>query len=55
MAKYQVTFFINRDDEYSTVVSCHRDDAIDRALEEMKETLSTSFTYDEVEVEEVKP
>lgn len=53
MPKYQVTFITYK--EESVVVSCHRDDAEDRAVEELAKELGAAPLYDEVEISEVKP
>ena len=53
MAKYQVTFTTYQ--ETTFVVSCHRDDALDRAIEQYQEEFRHPPVYDEVEIDEIKP
>ena len=51
MAKYIVRFW--KSEEIS--VSCHRDDAVERAVDEYLEQHGKLPEYDETDVEEVKP
>ena len=65
MAKYLVTFIVH--DPYydggvkgievfgEICVSCHRDDAVERAVDEYLEQHGKLPAYDETDVEEVKP
>ena len=65
MAKYLVKFIVHGPyydggvDGFKvfgeTCVSCHRDDALDRAIDQYTEEYRHPPIYDEVEVEEVKP
>ena len=63
MPKYLVTFIVHG--PYygaaagievfgETCVNCHRDDAIDRAIDQYMEEYRHPPIYDEVEIEEVK-
>ncbi len=49
MAKYIVRFI------KEVPVSCHKDDAAERAIDEYLEEFGRMPVYDEIEVEEVKP
>ena len=53
MAKYIVRFIKYTFEEIS--VSCHRDDAAERAIDEYLEEFKRMPVYDDIEVEEVKP
>ncbi len=49
MAKYIVRFI------KEVCVSCHKDDAAERAIDEYLEEFKRMPVYDDIEVEEVKP
>ena len=59
MAKYIVRFLedMGVDDVvlYETCVSCFREDAVDRAIDQHVHEKGTNIEYDYADVEEVKP